>query len=418
MEQHDVSIRDYDAAQDADAVVRIWREVRWIDDSDPQAAAVRRFVADGATEVGLIDGSPECAVVRARGTIDLHQEPPVPLCAIAAVTTSHVGRKRGLASRLTARAVQFGAADGAAVAALGMFEQGFYDRFGFGTGAYGREVVFDPTALRVDHVRYRAPTRLTADNADEMYRALLARQPRHGVIRLHGPEQFAAEFAFMERPIALGYRDGGALTHFLAGTIDDENGPLRVRYLAYRSSLDLLELLRLLHELGDQIHAVKMAEPPGIQLQALLDQPMRHLSRTRNASNANQMHVIAWWQARILDLEACAPSVRWCGSSVDFRLELHDPIDRYAGEEVDWRGLTGHYAVRVGDPSTIVPGDGALPPDAPTMRCSVNALTRLWLGVSAASSLAITDSLDAPPDLLARLDRAIPLADPQPGVYF
>jgi hypothetical protein len=38
------------------------------------------------------------------------------------------------------------------------------------------------------------------------------------------------------------------------------------------------------------------------------------------------------------------------------------------------------------------------------MRASVNAFSRLWFGVAPASSLAVTDELEAPPALLDALD--------------
>jgi hypothetical protein len=50
----------------------------------------------------------------------------------------------------------------------------------------------------------------------------------------------------------------------------------------------------------------------------------------------------------------------------------------------------------------------------PTLRATVNAFTRLWLGVRPASGLAVTDQLDGPADLLARLDRLLRLPVPCP----
>ena len=58
----------------------------------------------------------------------------LPFSCITGVTTSRVARKLGLAGKLTAVAVAHEAADGAAVVGLGMFEQGFYNRLGFGNG--------------------------------------------------------------------------------------------------------------------------------------------------------------------------------------------------------------------------------------------------------------------------------------------
>ena len=45
--------------------------------------------------------------------------------------------------------------------------------------------------------------------------------------------------------------------------------------------------------------------------------------------------------------------------------------------------------------------------DAPTVRCSVGAFTRWWMGTVSASGLALHDDFDAPPGLLTVLDRGI-----------
>jgi hypothetical protein len=49
------------------------------------------------------------------------------------------------------------------------------------------------------------------------------------------------------------------------------------------------------------------------------------------------------------------------------------------------------------------------------MKATVNAFTRLWLGVCPASSLAVTDDLQAPAVLLDELDRMLRLPQPHVG---
>jgi predicted acetyltransferase len=141
--------RPYDAERDLEAVTRIWREIAWIDSEDEAAKALETFMAAGNVNVGTIDGEAECSVHWTPGTMH-HLVEPVPLCAITAVTTSRIGRKKGFASTLTAMALAEGADSGAAVAALGMFEQGFYNRLGFATGAYDHMYRLDPRALRIE----------------------------------------------------------------------------------------------------------------------------------------------------------------------------------------------------------------------------------------------------------------------------
>jgi len=61
-------------------------------------------------------------------------EQDLPFCAVCGVTTGYAGQKQGLAGKLTAELIALDVAEGALVAGLCMFEQGYYDRLGFGTG--------------------------------------------------------------------------------------------------------------------------------------------------------------------------------------------------------------------------------------------------------------------------------------------
>jgi len=66
---------------------------------------------------------------------------------------------------------------------------------------------------------------------------------------------------------------------------------------------------------------------------------------------------------------------------------------------------------------TLGPSSGAergTDASLPTLTATVNALTRLWLGVRPATGLAVTDDLSGPLDLLQALDRAICLPEPKP----
>ena len=249
--------RPYDEA-DFDAVVRMWREVGWIEDSDEHQDALQAFLSAGSAEVAVVDDEAECLVHCAPGSIHYIGR-PLPLCAITAVTTSLVGRRQRLASTLTARALQQGAAEGAAVAALGMFEQGFYDRFGFGTASYDHELSFDPSTLDVGHVPYRVPVRFGIADAADFHAALMRRLRSHGAIDLDPVGVHAAEMGWADNLVGLGYRDDdGRVTHGFWGSTQGEYGPLRVTALTYETLDQLLEVLRLLRELGDQIRTVKI----------------------------------------------------------------------------------------------------------------------------------------------------------------
>ena len=133
-----------------------------------------------------------------------------------AVTTSRVARKQGLAGRLTAQAIALDVADGAAVSALGIFEQGFYNRLGFGNGSYEHWIRFDPATLQVSSPA-RSPKRLTREHARQMFDAIQRRTRGHGAINLHSPSYLESELIWDKSDFGLGYFDGedGALSHFI-----------------------------------------------------------------------------------------------------------------------------------------------------------------------------------------------------------
>jgi predicted acetyltransferase len=401
--------RSYDHETDFDAVVRIWREVGWIDTSDDQKEGLAAFLSVGSASVALIDGEAECLVHWTPGTLR-HTGTDLPFCGITAVTTSRIARKRGFATRLTADALVEGIEAGKAVAGLGMFEQGFYDRFGFGTGTYEHRLSIDPGSLRVD-VPYRTPVRVTADDWEDVHAALLRRMRPHGSLTLDPPEIVKAEFKWIENPFALGYRDDdGRLTHFLIGPTKGENGPYTVWHTAYETPHQLLELLRLLRELSDQVASVVVMEPPEIQLQDLVAQPIRQRIRTSKSEHETVQRSTAFWQIRILDLTACVAAYSWPGPELAFNLSLDDPLAGLAGGA----GVGGDFTVVVGSPSAVEPGHGK---GLPTLEASVNAFTRFWFGVRSASSLAITDRLSGPAELLEALDEAVRLPQPRMGWF-
>ena len=92
-----------------------------------------------------------------------------------------------------------------------------------------------------------------------------------------------------------------------------------------------------------------------------------------------------------------------------------DPIADRLPEHAPWRGCGGEYTVAIGRESSSAPGHDA---SLPTMHASVNAFTRLWIGVDSATSIAFSDDLDGPPELLAQLDRSLRLPSPYPDWQF
>lgn len=404
-------IRDFDYDTDLGAIKRIWREVGWVDADEDKH--LDHFFAVGKTLLATLNGEPECSVHITEGTLRL-QTTDLDLCAVTAVTTSRIARGHAFAKRLTALQLRNGAQAGAVVAALGMFDQGFYDQLGFGTGGYDHQFGFDPGDLTVSH-SVPTPRRLNKDDFAQIHAAMCARNKVHGSVVLSEPRLMQAELAMSKQAFGLGYYDGDELTHFLWLDEKGERGPYTVQMIAYRNSDQLIELLGLLKSLSDQVYSVRMMEPPEIQLQSLLTRPFRNSTLTKSSKHEAAHHSFAWWQLRVLDVAACVSAFCGHAGNVQFQLDVTDPLEELLPDDGAWRGVAGRYLVELGESSKAEPGtDGSLP----VLSCSVNALTRMLWGVASPSSLAITDAFEAQDSLLADLDRVLHLPTPHTGMDF
>jgi len=395
-----MDIRPYEEARDLNAVKRIWYEIGWIEDAE-QAKYLRDILRVGRGLVAMIDEEAECLVHTVPGQIRCIDE-DLDMCAVIAVTTGRRARKKGFAQALTARQLASSARDGAEIAVLGVFDQGFYDLLGFGTGSYEHQISFDPATLLVDR-RFRTPARLTKANWREIHGAMTRRVRAHGGCVLHPPEIMKAELAWTENGFGLGYYDGKELSHFFWCEAKGENGPYHIAGMAYRNGDELLELLALIKAFGDQVSSVQLMEPPEVQLQSLLKQPFRNRRNTKASKHENIHRSYAWWQLRVLDVAACVAKRHWYGPEVRFNLAMTDPVEPYL-EEDNWRGVGGDYVVTFGEDSRATSGTEA---GLPTLCASVNAFSRLLFGIVSASSATLTDGVTAPNDLLKSLDAAL-----------
>ncbi len=411
-----MEMRAYDEIRDKDAVCRIWREAGWMEGDKTEAFDAHRAASRGL--VALIDGEAECLVLTSPGTVR-YLDQDLPWSCVSAVVTSRVARKQAFASRLTAQAIADDVAQGAIISGLGMFEQGYYDRLGFGTGGYVHRVGIDPSRLRVDGAT-RVPCRLTVDDYGIIHANRLNRDLPHGAVTLT-PALFTKADILQgkESDFGLGFADGpnGELTHHLwiytRGKV--ENGPYRVGWMAWQTRHQFLELMGLLKNLGDQVHLVIVPETHGIQLQTLVDQPIKHRNITLATDFDSRTMCLAYWQMRICDMPKCLEQTHLRGDEVRFNLKLTDPIGRYLPDDAPWRGIGGEYVVTLGKSSGAEAGwDSALP----TLSATVGAFTRLWLGVRSATALNITDELDAPRELLEELDWTLRLPEPETGWDF
>jgi len=404
-----MGIRPYDFERDQKAVHRIWREVGWIEEGKAEMQDL--LLSCSRATVVEHKGAAECLVLSTDAEVRYGQV-DLPASAVTGVTTSLVARKLGYAGRALAVRLAHDAQDGAAVAGLGIFDQGFYDRLGFGTGSYEPYILFDPADLRVP-VPTRSPRRVEVADWKAMHASRLKRWRGHGAWSLLPAEVTHSQALEGRNGLGLGFHDGpnGTLSHWLwLSASDREHGPYNVLAMVYRDGGELLELLGVLRSFGDQIHRVGMTEPFCLQLQDLIEEPFANRRRTRDGKMAQGMRAAAWWQARILDLEACIAAVMVRGEAVPFNLTLHDPIERYLDDGFEWRGIGGAYTVSLGEESSVAAGHT---PGLVELKASVGAFSRLWLGVRSASNLALTDELDAPGELLATLDQAFRLPAPR-----
>jgi hypothetical protein len=165
-----------------------------------------------------------------------------------------------------------------------------------------------------------------------------------------------------------------------------------------------------LKTLGDQVYSIRMADPPGVHMQALLDQPFRHRAITEDSSHSPRLFAWMGWQARICDLPACLERTQLpSAETVRFNLELHDPIERYLEDDTPWRGIGGEYIVALGRQCSAARGRDS---NLPMLRTTVNAFTKLWFGAQPAGTLAVTDRFEAPAQLVHALNRNVILPQP------
>ncbi len=408
------TFRKYNHEKDLAASQRIWREVQWIDaDSDEKFLAA--FLKASRALVAELNGSAECLVSANSGQLRYLDE-DLPLSIVASVTTSRIARKQGLAKKLTVQLIAEEAEAGAVVSTLGIFEQGFYDQLGYGTGSYEHRMSFDPADIIFDQ-KIRPPKRLTGADWKQISQALQNRKRRHGGVTESPGHIMEAELGWSKKGFGLGYADGpkGELTHYFWATSKGESGPLDIHSMAFQTTEQFIELMALIKSLGDQIRLVKMKEPAGIQLQDLIRTPFRSRIVTEKSQFEYTNRATAYKQTRICDLEACIKATHLNSRSLRFNLDLSDPLEKLIDPKMTWRGCAGKYTVNLGNNSKLSLG---FDEDLPTLVSDIGTFTRLWLGVKPATGLSATGRLSGPESLLIDLDEVLCLPDPNPDLDY
>ena len=400
-------IRPYEQ-QDRDSCLRILQEVGWMEGKDTDKVVFDGFTSDTKSFVTELGGEAEVLVITRTGHV-LHQTIDLPMSIVAGVLTSRVARMHGHALRTTAHAVSQSALNGAAVSFLGIFDQGYYDKLGFGNLNYQRNTTIDPAKLKVPKLT-RAPKRLTKDDAEAIHTCRRERKRVHGGCNIDGVGATGCELVWCENGFGLGFKNKqGELTHFVWLNAKSEHGPYSCLASAWKTTQELTELLSVLKSLSDQVHGVRMADPVGFQLQDFLERPFATLRSRKGGEFDGKTSANAWTQCRILDVPRCIEAMVFRGEPVTFQLELTDPIGAFLPESCVWETTAGSYVVTLGKTSSATRGkDNTLP----VVSCSVNDLSRLWIGSASAEALATVGTLRANPELLTSIDNIVNLPSP------
>jgi hypothetical protein len=402
-----MNIRKFDIKKDAKAAFNILNEAGWVDNE--KSEYIHSHLKNGRSLAADIEGNAEAIAVSHFGKMKYQQE-DLKFSAVTGVICSFLARQQGLAAKLTARRLAEDAADGAEISGLTIFDQGFYNKLGYGNGNYLHLVAINPASLYVPR-KTRNPIRLTKEDFQIVHANRLQRMHLHGAVDL--PELITKiDMAMCKDGLGLGFKDeNGNLTHhmWLMGK-GKEDGPLRIFWMSYQNYNQMIELFSVLKSLQDQIALVRFVEPPNIIMQDLLDKPMFYRKITHGGKFKNEIKASNWWQARILDLEKCIAKTHLENCNLKFNLELSDPISKYLPEDSIWKGIGGSYVVELSKNSRVERGHKE---NLPTLTASVGAFTRLWLGVAKASSLAVTDEFAASQKLIRKLDVSINLPIPR-----
>lgn len=395
-----MNIRIVDFNKDKENIYRIWQEVGWIEPDSFKY--LDNWIKKSSGLVAELNGQAECFVTSIQGDFK-YQKKLLPFSCISGVTTSLVARKQKLAGRTTAKKIADDASNGAAICGLGMFEQGYYNQFGFGTGTYEAHIHFSPASLKIN-IPFRIPERLTKKDVNDIQWSRENRLRKHGSCNL--PEVMTKfEISISSKQFGLGYRDkNGKLTHhiWLYG-YGSENGPMSVIWMAYQNYDQFLELLALIKSFGDQIMLMRMIEPPGIYIQDFLDYPFYNRMISKKSTFMNQNKAMAYWQIRILDIFQCLKATSLPIEEFSFNLKLMDPITKFLNIDSSWQGISGDYIITLGIDSNCERG---IDKNLETLETTVNAFTRLWAGVLPTSILKLSEKLIGNENLIEKLDNA------------
>ena len=406
-------IRKVNNKTDQKFIYQIWHEVGWI---EPEKFDIlQNWINNSRGLVAELNNRPECYVSSIHGNLK-YQNTLLPFSCISGVTTSLIARKQNLAGKTTAQKIAEDVQSGATICGLGMFEQGYYNQLGFGTGTYEYFIHFSPSTLNID-IPFQVPERLSKNDLKDIQLNRENRLRKHGSCVL--PKVITNfDVKYSKKRFGFGYRNkNGVLTHHIwLDGLGTDSGPINVIWMAYQNHNQMLELLALLRSFGDQIKLIKMLEPPGVYLQDFLNKPFYNRSISQNSIYMNQNKALSFWQMRISDLFKCIEVVSLPISKFSFNLKLIDPIEKFISKKYEWNGIAGNYIITIGSNSNCKIGQK---PKLETLETTVNGFTRMWLGILPASIIKLSEKFSANKNLIQKLDYAFSsLPKPQPDWDF
>ena len=388
--------RFYDKSRDASAIHRLWIESGWLEDKKDELDNFDAFLECASIRVSDLDGEAESVVATLPGDYQ-HGNTRLPFSIISSVNTGRIGRKQGLATKTLSESLGDSYLSGAVAAGLGIFDQGFYDRVGFGTTGYERWIRFDPSLLLPGLPTERA-VRLDESNCDEIHAHRLSRMRYHGSVNVTPSGHTRLELKESRNGFGLGIRRNGDLvSHFWFSAKNIESGPYSVYWHAFTDWESIPAALGLLTNLGDQVHLVHMREPVYLQMQDFVLKPLRNQAMSAGARSEQRTRAKAYHQMRILDLRKAVEVVSLSHGEIEFNLQLSDPVESHLSESSPWRGCGGDYTIRLGKESMCAEGHAS---GLPLMSADIGTFTRFWAGVLSPRALSVSKRLTAPEDLL------------------
>ena len=401
--------RPADISKDYAELLELWYQAGWREEYYDTGEELKAHIPSSSSVVAEERGGIAGIVTTMGGTFR-HRSTDINLCAVLSVVTAIQFRGHAVGSILTRRALCRAIEEGAELSVLGAFDVGYYNKLGFGTVGCVHNFVFDPADIKCTQ---QAPPlhKLTKNDVAEMHTARLHRHLVHGACSITHPGYSTCIVnATAEHGVGLGIYDKGTLVAHLWGIVKDDIN-VRVEWWAANSPSHWIALLNGVATLKDQVQRVEILYPPYICIEDLLNRPCRRIRGTPSTERA-PYSPLEYWQIRVLSVPSCIAKISLpLERQRRFNLRVHGESIQLNPHDKD---AVSDYTVTLGARSECEPGHAA---GLPLLECGIGAFSRLWCGAYSATTLALTDHLLAPRELLTTLDTCFLLPTPNCDWY-